>query len=171
MTENPYLWLSARGEAVKTNARIIHMLVRMRAHATLRTAHILHATARTAGDPYIHMHVITLATLQPVQWCLSETTLGQAASFLNLWVLKRCLEAGNFKSALCQVSLIFLAPCYCTFYSTSPSHWKQRTHPRYLTRQISYDSSFFTATACRLEAFLGSFANQRLSTATSHTSL
>ena len=44
-------------------------------------------------------------------------------------------------SALCQVSWIFLAPCYCTFYSTSPSQ-KQRTHSRYLSRQMSNDSSF-----------------------------
>ena len=75
-------------------------------------------------------------------------------------------RAGNFKSALCQVSWIFPAPCYCTFYSTSPSQ-EQRTHPRYLSRQMSYDSSFFTATAYWSEAFLGlSFAqwlsNRRL---------
>ena len=32
---------------------------------------------------------------------------------------KHCLEAGNFKSTLCQVSLIFPALCYCTFYSNA----------------------------------------------------
>ena len=36
--------------------------------------------------------------------------------------------------------------------ATSPSQ-KQRTHPRYLSRQMSYDSSSFTAIAYRLEAF------------------
>ena len=36
--------------------------------------------------------------------------------------------------------------------ATSPSQ-KQRTHPRYLSRQMSYDSSSFTATAYRLEAY------------------
>ena len=35
---------------------------------------------------------------------------------------------------------------------TSPSQ-KQRTHPRQLLGQMSYDSSFFTATAFRSEAF------------------
>ena len=53
---------------------------------------------------------------------------------------KRCLErkrAGKLsKFALCQVSWIFPAPCYCRFYSyTSPSQ-KQRTHLRYLSRQM-----------------------------------
>ena len=48
--------------------------------------------------------------------------------------------------------------CYCTFYSTLPSQ-KQRTHSQYLSRQMSHDSSFFTATAYRSEAFSGSLSH------------
>ena len=53
--------------------------------------------------------------------------------------------------------------CYCTFYSTSSSQ-EQQTHPWYLSRQMSYDSSFFTATALSNRSVFGlSFARQRLS--------
>ena len=62
---------------------------------------------------------------------------------------------GNFKFALCQVSWILPVPCYCTFYSTSPSQKSEHTRDMYLLRQMSYDSSFFTATA---EPFLGSLS-------------
>ena len=74
-------------------------------------------------------------------------------------------------SALCQVSWIFPAPCYCTFYSTSPSQ-KQRTHSRYLSRQMSYDSSFlFHSHSVSIGSVFGvSFAHQRLSNHRLHTS-
>ena len=59
---------------------------------------------------------------------------------------------------------IFRALSYCTFYSTSPLQ-KQRTYPRQLSRQMSYDNSPFTATVYRSEAFSGylSHMHQRLS--------
>ena len=67
-------------------------------------------------------------------------------------------EQGTYMSALCQVSWILPALCYCTFYSTLPSQ-KQRTHSWYLSRQRSYASSFFTATVYWSEAFSGSLLN------------
>ena len=49
---------------------------------------------------------------------------------------------------------------------------EQRTHPQYLSRQKSYDSSFFTATAYRSEAFSGSLSHTNNSpTAASKTCL
>ena len=46
-----------------------------------------------------------------------------------------------------QVSWIFPAPCYCTFYSSYLPIAKtaNTAHPRCLSRQMSYDSSSFTA--------------------------
>ena len=55
--------------------------------------------------------------------------------------------------------------------ATSPSQ-KQRTYLRYLSRQMSYDSSSFTATAYQSEAFSGSLSHTNDSpTTASHTSL
>jgi len=72
-------------------------------------------------------------------------------------------------SALCQVSWIFPAP---TFYSTLLSQ-KQRTHSRYLSRQMSYDSSFlFHSHSVSIGSVFGvSFTRQRLSNHRLHTSL
>ena len=68
-------------------------------------------------------------------------------------------EQGTLNVRLVPGQLNIPAPCYCTFYSTLPSQ-KQRTHLRYLSRQMSYDSSFlFTATAYRSEAFSGSLSH------------
>ena len=77
-------------------------------------------------------------------------------AFLNLQVpaLPWKEESRNFKSALCQVSWIFSAPCYCT----SPLQ-KERTHPRYLTRQMSYDSSFLYHGHSVSIAFSGSLSH------------
>ena len=71
--------------------------------------------------------------------------------------LKSREHAGNFKSALWQVRWIFLVPMTVhSIVAISPSQ-KQRTQPRYLSRQMSYDSSSFTATAYRSEAFSALF--------------
>jgi len=91
---------------------------------------------------------------------------------------KRCLEkqrAGNFKSASCQVSWIFPAPCYSTFYivATSPSQNSEHTRDTFRGKcPMRVPFFFFTATAYRSEVFLGSLLHTNGSpTAASHTSL
>ena len=70
-------------------------------------------------------------------------------------------EQGTSSPPYARSAEYFLHPVTVhSIVATSPSQ-QQRTHPRYLLRQISYDSSFFTATVYRLEAFSGSLLHIR----------
>ena len=89
----------------------------------------------------------------------------------SISVLKR-REQGTWCPPCARSAEYFLHPVTVhSIVDTSPSQ-EQRTHPRYLSRQMFYDSSFITATAYWLEAFSGSLSHTTDSpTTTSHTSL
>ena len=68
-------------------------------------------------------------------------------------------EQGTSSPPCARSAEYFLCPVTVhSTVATSPSQ-KQQTHLRYLLRQMSYDSSSFTATAYRSEAFLGSLSH------------
>ena len=113
---------------------------------------IVHAIPR-AGAQRSHLRLRSWFSNDSNVYFRPSNRLSEPTGSISITLEGR--EQGTYMSALCQVSWIFPAPCYCTFYSTLPSQ-KQRTHSRYLSRQMSYDSSFlFTATAYRSEAFSG----------------
>ena len=67
-------------------------------------------------------------------------------------------EQGTSSLPCARSAEYFLRPV--TLYSTSPSQ-DQQTHPQHLSRQMSYNSSFFTATEYRSEAFSGSLSHTK----------
>ena len=74
--------------------------------------------------------VVPCLRLMYWSWC-SEPT-----GSISIALKSREQETSNLPCARSAA-----APCYCTFYSTS-SLQEQRTHSRYLSRQMSYDCSF-----------------------------
>ena len=75
-------------------------------------------------------------------------------------------EQGTYMSALCQVSWIFPAPCYCTFYSTLPSQNSEHTRDTFRGKCPMIVPSFFTAIPYQLEAFSGSLSHTNDSSTT-----
>ena len=96
-----------------------------------------------------------------VQWCLSETTfrpsngLPEPTGSVSIALKSRQQRTSSPPSGRSAEYSLCPVPSYCTFYSTYPLQ-KQWTHPWHLSSQVSYDSSFLTATVYRSEAFSGS---------------
>ena len=96
---------------------------------------------------------------------------------VRITILRACVQHSHLRlcSWLCNVYQKLLRPSNGLSELTGSIRialQEQRTHPQYLSRQKSYDSSFFTATAYRSEAFSGSLSHTNDSlTATSNTCL
>ena len=90
-----------------------------------------------------------------------------SANQWTFWTISVALQWGEqgTSSLPCAKSAeYFLHPVTVNFIVTTSPSQKQRTHPRYLSRQMSYDSSFFHSYSVSIGNIFGlSLAHQRLS--------